>query len=483
MAQGRVEITYDVADAEGEDVEITLLASADSGHTYLANTDSVSGDVGYPVVPGTGKQVVWNYADTISNILSYQIKLVADDQFTINIQDIVDQVDTHRILQTLQHIVGIRHRNVNIAHLNVTKDAIAQHFTQLGLQTRQHSFTYQTYIAHNIIGRLPGQEDERSTYIIDAHFDGVAVSPGADDNASGIAGVLEAARILSQYNFAHTVKFIGFDLEEAGLVGSRAYVSQGGMPAYDDVKGVFNFEMIGYYSAQANSQQFPFGFNVLFPNAYAQSAADSFRGNFITNVANTNSIPIQQAYDSAAARYVPALKVVSVAVAGTGSIAPDLRRSDHASFWDEGYRALMLTDGANFRNPNYHTANDTLGSLNLNFMANVIKATIGAVCMEAGLKHSTSATAYISQGTGVGEPLSARQEVRVFPNPVAGVLTITTRLPAEKITIATLDGKVVAEYTNPKPSMQINTATWAHGAYLVQVYTGGSAPVVRHVVK
>jgi hypothetical protein len=213
-------------------------------------------------------------------------------------------------------------------------------------------------------------------------------------------------RVLSQYQFEHSIKFIGFDFEETtppvlGLNGSTAYVdSSGGVKPYEQIEGVFNYEMIGYYSDEPNTQEIPFGFNVLLPGPYAMIQADSFRGNFIVSAANTASLELMNVYDSMAALYVPHLKVVS---AGLSIVPLDFLRSDHASFWDNGYKAVMLTDGADYRNNTYHTPADTVGALNFTFMSNVVKAVVASVAELAKIRHSTSA---VKQVTG---PVNVRE--------------------------------------------------------------------------
>jgi hypothetical protein len=169
-----------------------------------------------------------------------------------------------------------------------------------------------------------------------------------------------------------------FDLEELGLRGSIDYVSND-LNSQEVILGAIINEMIAYSDSSAISQQFPTGFNVLFPAAYNQVAADSFRGNFITNVGNNFSAGLMASYHSSAQQYVPILKVVDVEAPGNSQMVQDLRRSDHAPFWDAGYEALMITDGANFRNPNYHEASDSLSTLDLNFMKAVVQANVATL--------------------------------------------------------------------------------------------------------
>lgn len=108
-------------------------------------------------------------------------------------------------------------------------------------------------------------------------------------------------------------------------------------------------------------------------------------------------------YDSMATVYVPDLKVVSVELPLNGALTPDFLRSDHASFWARGYKALMLTDGADFRNLNYHTPADTIGALNFTFMSNIVKATVASLCALAKIQNSTSATKQVDGPVQVRE--------------------------------------------------------------------------------
>lgn len=391
VANTLITVHYDLADAESDDVEITVRLSVDGGETFLSSIFNVQGDAGYPVTPGLNKQVTFNYDGGLLPGAGWKIKITADDLQSVDIGAIANMVDSVRLKDVLTFIQGIRHYQADTAHLEAVKNYIERHFVQSGLQTYRQPFLHVGYNAHNILGRHPGATDESKTYIIDAHFDTVDDSPGADDNGSGVAGVLEAMRILSQFHFKHSIKFIGFDFEESspviGLIGSEKYVNEG-IKSYEQLEGVFNFEMIGYYSEVPNTQQVPFGFNLLFPTQYNMVANDSFRGNFIVNTANTASEDLKTAFDNAAAAYVPELKVVSVALGSNGIFSPDFRRSDHARFWDAGHKALMLTDGANFRNTHYHTPDDTLGNLNFTFMSRVVKATIAAVATLAQPIHA-----------------------------------------------------------------------------------------------
>jgi hypothetical protein len=403
-ANKKITVNYDLSDNESDNVEIIVSLSDDYGGTFLAEITNLQGDAGYPVTPGTGKQVTFNYNASVQPAPGWIVKVTADDRQPVDIQQMVNQVDSVRLRDNLSFISGIRHYQADSVHLEEVKDFIENRFRQHQLLNYRQNFIHNDYHAANIIGWRPGVKNERVTYIIDAHFDSVNNSPGADDNGSGMAGVLEAARILSQYQFEHTIKFIGFDFEETssalgGLTGSLTYVSDG-IKSYEQIKGVFNFEMIGYYSDQPNTQQVPNGFSVAFPAQYNQVASDSFRGNFVVNTAIPVADTLKTAFDNAAALYVPALKVISITIPASIVLAPDFWRSDHASFWFSNYPAIMLTDGANFRNLNYHTPNDTIGAINFTFMSNIVKATVAAAATLAKPVHASSAVAYLME-TGV----------------------------------------------------------------------------------
>ncbi len=423
-----VTFSYDLADPEETDAEIWLRVSADSGQTYLVPIDGLSGDIGLNVAVGTNKQILWNYSQSdLSNYLqgtSFTAQIVADDGFELDIQALVNQVDSNRLKNDLIALEGIRHATGDPNHYEDSKNYIKNTIAAQNLPMTIHTFNHPLTTGENIVGRQRGYDEEAAVYIVDGHYDSVENSPGADDNASAVAGVLEIMRILSDYTFGKTIKYIGFDLEEEGLVGSAAYVGTG-IPDYEEVEGVFNLEMIGYYSEEPNSQELPFGFDLLFPEVADSLEADSFRGNFITNVSDLNSEPLANIFTATANLYVPELKVITV-VTPNPVITPDLLRSDHASFWFDEKRALMLTDGSEFRNNNYHLPSDTIGTLNFTFMTNVVKATLAALAESADLRHIGAADSDffnlpdlpISSVSNLDRGPRATIE-QVFPNPMS----------------------------------------------------------------
>lgn len=472
-ANRQVTIDYDVSDLENDSLEMSLRISADGGTSFRVPTATLSGDIGWPVIPGTNKSVVWTYdpqvvgAFTGSGPVNFIVKLIADDRVALDIQTLVDQVDSARIRANLTFIQGIRHRTANPTHLGAVKDTIEARFAQAGLQTDRQPWTFVGYTAENMIGRIPGTTDETATLFNSGHFDTVINTPGADDNGSSIAAMLEVMRVLAPYHYEKSIRFLAFDLEEAGLLGSAQYVLSG-LEDWEQVDGLINFEMIGYRTDQVNTQSLPTGFNLLFPDVTDSVAADSNRGNFILNVANTTSHDLKLAFDAAAATYVPDLRELSLEAPGNAQIAPDLRRSDHASFWDAGYPALMITDGADTRYPWYHHPNDTLENLDFRFMKQVTQTATATLAELAGIQHSgvvTGGNFTLDLPVSIPSP-EVVNDLQVYPNPFSSQLTVTFELPTPSEYVATirdLNGKEVWQFTHPQPTTGKQVMDWQSG--------------------
>ncbi|MBK8723725.1 MAG: M28 family peptidase [Saprospiraceae bacterium] len=468
----------EVSDAENDTLNIGLKFSIDNGLNYQKVYDFSDYVIGKSALPN------WKIPDTlVSQVNNLIFKVTVSDNKKIDIQQIVNQVDTNRLRKELTYIQGIRHRTAGKVHLAEVQDSLSHQFVNLGLDTAIQRFTYSGYDAKNIMGATKSIGNEDSLYILCAHYDSVNNGPGADDNGSGVVGMNEIARIFAPYSFKKKIKFIGFDLEEAGLIGSTKFITNKGVNVGEKLMGAIDYEMIGFYSDQANTQLFPTGFNLLFPAAYAQSAADNFKGNFITNVANVASDSLKKRFDNAASTYVKDLKVISIAVPGNGSIAPDLRRSDHAPFWDAGYPALMLTDGANFRNLNYHTAKDSIQLLNFTFMGNVVKATIGMLAEAAGIEHTATATTkWVLEVNN--DIILQENHIKLFPNPTQSILNIELaddRLVNGNLIINEVGGKLVMKTKVNSISQQINIAQLPNGIYQMTIEKDGIQAITKFI--
>lgn len=467
-------INYDLMDVENDEVMVTFHVSDNGGNYFEINTDNATGDLNTMIQPGNNKTIDWDYSTILNTSDNYRIKLVADDMQVVDIQDIVNQVDSNNLKTDLAFIEGVRHRNTGAVHLQEVRDLLNDRFLNNNFDTEKQEFNYGAYIGENYVGTHLGTTDDEQIYILDGHYDGVSNSPAVDDNGTAVAGMLEAARILSNYNFKKTIRFIGFDLEEAGLRGSKAYVAN--LPEEDTIAGVLNFEMIGYYRDEVNTQNFSFGFEILYPDIYSEIQADSFRGNFLANIGIVNQNDWEQSFANAAATYVPDLKVITFNGPENWSIlTPDLGRSDHAPFWNAEHPAVMLTNTSEFRNPNYHTLGDTLGTINFDFMTNIVKAAVATLAEVAELQNSTFATDSINIIINSVSEVSTCN-VQIFPNPVVDVLQVKWEDCGQLIDyvkVYSVDGKLVLnEQFSPRSEYSISTKELKEGVYLLETEIG-----------
>jgi aminopeptidase YwaD len=208
-------------------------------------------------------------------------------------------------------------------------------------------------------------------FIVAAHYDSIPNSPGADDNASAVAALLELARWirprLDVTPCKARLQLVAYDLEEYGLIGSFAH-ARDLKAARTPLVGMISLEMLGYIDARPGSQHLSPQLAGIYPDT----------GDFIGVVGNEASQDFLQAV-VAGMKSVPGLPVEFMLVPGDGSVLPETRLSDHSSFWDHGLPALMITDTSFFRNPHYHQATDTPATLDYEFLAKVTRGVCAAV--------------------------------------------------------------------------------------------------------
>jgi hypothetical protein len=233
--------------------------------------------------------------------------------------------------------------------------------------------------SENLIATLAGTGTPERAFLVGAHFDSVPGSPGADDNASGVAGMLEAARVFAGQETASSIEFVAFAHEESGLVGSTQYASAI-ETAGRELVGMLSLEMIGHTCAAPCQVVLP----DFLPCLDVSDPVPNV-GNFIAAIANQASATLLSNFTAAATSYVSSLPVETAEVQGVGSCLPDSRRSDHAPFWDRGYRAAIVTDTANFRNVHYHQSTDTPATIDYAFAARVTRAVVAMVANEVTL--------------------------------------------------------------------------------------------------
>jgi Zn-dependent M28 family amino/carboxypeptidase len=236
-------------------------------------------------------------------------------------------------------------------------------FRSFGLQVSRQPFTYDGHTYQNVIAEVRGTRETEDIYVVGAHYDAVEGSPGADDNASGVAGLLELARLAAEDPPPVTTRFAAFSLEEPPVfrtsrMGSNVY-AQSLAGAGVTVRGMICLEMIGYYSTEEGSQFFPLAFfRLLFPTI----------GNFVAFVGDTASRAFTRDMRRAFQEH-SGFPCVSL---NTVRAVPGIDFSDHSSFWKYGYPAFMVTDTAFYRNPHYHTGGDRPSTLNYPKMAEVV---------------------------------------------------------------------------------------------------------------
>lgn len=226
----------------------------------------------------------------------------------------------------------------------------------------------------NIWVDLPGDGELASEWlVVMAHVDAVVGSPGADDNGTGVVALLEMARLIKDRPRQRSVRLLFTTLEEAGLHGARKHVVDTIEPKVEagemTVFGAISLEMLGYYSDEPGSQESPL------PPMEGFEQPD--RGDFLAILGVKRHQSFSQGLAAAMLEAEPEAKVLPIDMFVVPP--PDLMRSDHAEFLIRGWPGVMLTDTANFRNPHYHQATDTVDTIDEERFARAISQVIGAV--------------------------------------------------------------------------------------------------------
>jgi len=310
-------------------------------------------------------------------------------------QKILQAISIDQIRNHIQALQGVRHPVTAPDALDRAADYIRDSLGASGCETSEHRFTEDDHQYRNILGLKRGTRYPERHLLVLAHYDSEQATPGANDNASGVAAVLELARVFISQTFESSILFVGVSLEEmkwdvnpedahldkssmAIARGSQALAAYASASAWD-ILGVINFEEIAYAGDSVAQTTLP-GLPVSVPE----------NGNFIGLIGNANSASLVESCARSIERYALPLPYVPLVVPGNGEAFPDTRRSDHAPFWDLGFKAIVLTDTANFRTPHYHQASDTLETLNLDFAAEVCRAAAGMVIEIAGLEDTAA---------------------------------------------------------------------------------------------
>lgn len=252
------------------------------------------------------------------------------------------------------------------------RDAIQAVFDRLGLQPVLETYDYKGTPVSNVIAEIKGGAQPSRRYLVGAHYDTVAGTVGADDNASGVAVLLELATVLQEnrelLDEDLAIRLVAFALEEppvfsSSLMGSKVH-AQAMKANHEGLEGMICLEMVGFTCHQDGCQSYPFPLHFMnYPK----------KGNFIGIVGNYPSRRFTAALLNAFKKN-PGTPAISLNVPFNGWLMPTIRLSDHASFWDQGFKAVMITDTAFYRNPHYHLRSDTMNTLDLDFMAELVRS-------------------------------------------------------------------------------------------------------------
>jgi hypothetical protein len=287
----------------------------------------------------------------------------------IEIEKTIERLQNH--LKTLTVTIG--ERSVLLPEgLKKTEKYIESFFRDIGLPVHLETYEYRDLKVANIVSEISFCANPSKRYLLGAHYDSVAGTVGADDNASAIAVQLETARHLKackdRQELDLAVRFISFALEEppaygTPYMGSRVYANKASKDK-EEIDGMICLEMVGYSCHSQGCQSYPFPLMFLdYPK----------EGNFIGIVGNFGSRKFTSTLFRAFQKN-PELPVVKLTVPFAGWLVPSVRLSDHASFWDLGFKAVMVTDSSFYRNPHYHRPSDTMDKLDYRFMAEVVES-------------------------------------------------------------------------------------------------------------
>ena len=303
---------------------------------------------------------------------------------------------------------------------------VREKFLGYGLQVDSLQFNA---TGKNLLGIKTGTQFPDQKFILGAHYDNVgdSIAPGADDNASGSAAVMEAARVFSGYNFPFTIIFALWDEEELGLLGSNAYAS---MAASNDetILGYINMDMLGW---DGNN--------------------DSIEDLHVRPVANSLQL---------ADKAIEADSVYAIGL-GLHIVNPGTGATDHAAFWNNGFTAIGIDEeyDGDF-NPFWHTPADSLGQFNLSFYekcAKLVYATLGECALDS------------VNVLGV-EDVSALEQINIYPNPTANTIFINYPGRINEIRLYNGLGTLVNKFKKADNRLvQLDIGYYTDGVYLLQI--------------
>lgn len=277
-----------------------------------------------------------------------------------------------RHVDVLAGLIGPRHLG-KPKTLEATIGYVVKEFEIAGHAVEQQPYAVGAQTAVNLVVEIPGTSPTAGIVVLGAHYDSIESTPGADDNASAVAVLLEVARLLHGAQPRRTIRLVAFACEEPPYcytdeMGSKVYAARCRQRG-ERIIGMLCLEMVGFYTDSANSQRVPPGIPRWLRWAFPK------RGNFLAAVGNLRSwrLVLQFRRGFKRATRFPLFPIA------LPELIQEIRRSDNSSFWDQGYPALMLTDTSFLRNPHYHQPTDTPETLDYGRMVQVAQGVAGAV--------------------------------------------------------------------------------------------------------
>ena len=246
--------------------------------------------------------------------------------------------------------------------LNDAANYLERSIAQMGYEVKRQKYEVQGKAYYNIEAEKRGTKKPDEIIVIGGHYDSVMDCPGANDNATGAAATLELARLFAQKQTDRTLRFVEFTNEEPPFfweseMGSLVYATRS-RQQNENIVAMLSLETMGYFSEESKSQKYPFPLGLFYPD----------RGNFITFVGNLNSGDLVRQTIASFRRHTQ----FPSEGGAFPSLLPGVGWSDHWSFWQQGYPALMVTDTAPFRYPYYHTVEDTPDKVDFEKLARVV---------------------------------------------------------------------------------------------------------------
>lgn len=293
--------------------------------------------------------------------------VVTPDKFGIDatkvltdIPPLLDQVDKANLVTDTTALADMfRSSHNDQSNLDSAANFVKDKFTSMGYDPEIMNVTHDGKSMPNISVTIPGTGCSNKVLSLSAHYDAAgATNPGADDDASAMAGLFEIARILRDHPQPVTIRLVAYSFEEDGLIGSFAMADREAAAGLD-LMAAISMDMIGYTDA---------------------SKTDPFVGlpqDYLAMVADPTSAEIARTFGAAVYTYLPEFPAAAAVI--DPKLMSDIFRSDHAPYVLKGYQGMMVTDTANFRNPNYHTPNDTLDTLNWDFVTNSTRAVLAGM--------------------------------------------------------------------------------------------------------